>query len=162
MGVGDKGMGNLEKLGRPAFPQLPHIKEQGPPFPENFDVKPWILKNAIEKLSLEKRFQGAGSWNKKVRIISKLVDESNPVYRCPGKRAGAEDKNGWDSTFLLPPSSRSAKRCGGKGMGGNPKMIFPSACVMDFNPERSYETHENPSTTKLPFRKSPNCVMEQT
>jgi hypothetical protein len=46
-------------------------------------------------------------------------------------------------------------------MGGNPKMIFPSACVRDFNPERSYETGENPSTTKLPFRKSPTCAMEQ-
>jgi len=64
MGVGDKCVGNLEKLGRPAIYQLSHIKEQSPPFPENFDVKPGVLKSVVEELGLEKRFQGSGSCKK--------------------------------------------------------------------------------------------------
>ena len=60
MGVGDKGVGNLEKLGRPAVSQLPHIKEQGPPFPENLDEKRRVLERIVDELGLKKRFQGSG------------------------------------------------------------------------------------------------------
>jgi hypothetical protein len=57
MGVGDKGVGNLEKLGRPAVPQLAHIKKKGPPFPENLDKKRRIFDRVIDELGPKKRFQ---------------------------------------------------------------------------------------------------------
>jgi hypothetical protein len=54
--------------------------------------------------------------NYNIWFISNLVAGSDPLRRCPGKRAGGEDKNGREATFPFPSISLSAKRRGGKGI----------------------------------------------
>jgi hypothetical protein len=49
------------------------------------------------------------------RIIEPLVGKSNESSRCPGKRAGAEEKKGRDQIFQVLSIFVPAKRCGGKG-----------------------------------------------
>jgi len=49
-------------------------------------------------------------------FISKLVGRSHQSSRCPGKRAGAEDKKGRDQAFPFSFLFLSAKRRGGKGI----------------------------------------------
>jgi len=57
MVVGYKGVVFLDKLGRPAFPQLAQIKKKGPPCPENLDKKRRIFERIIDELGPKKRFQ---------------------------------------------------------------------------------------------------------
>src|SRR4030042_5742096 len=53
---------------------------------------------------------------KRIWIISNLVGRSHQPSRCPGKRAGAEDKKGRDQTLPFSFFFLSAKRRGGKGI----------------------------------------------
>ena len=54
-----------------------------------------------------------GERNKILWITSNLMGRFARSYRCPGKRAGAEDKKGRDQTFPFSSFFLSAKRRGG-------------------------------------------------
>ncbi len=50
------------------------------------------------------------------QIISNVIDPSDQASRCPGQRAGAEDKKGRDQTFPIPSSCFPQSDVAGKGI----------------------------------------------
>lgn len=65
-------MGNLEELGGANTPELSHIKEQSPVFPEDLYKERWVREGSVENLRMKKGFQNGQTSNVRIQVPAVL------------------------------------------------------------------------------------------